>query len=137
MSLDGYVAGPAGEMDRIFTHSNEVSGGYVHTLLNQSDVIFLGRKMAKEFLNYRPKETHPFAERINALPKVVFSKTRDTAERENVTVSKDISATVAELKQQPGKNLILYGGAHLAQSFMNLGLIDEYHLLIIPIILGG
>jgi dihydrofolate reductase len=137
MSIDGYIADVNGKLDWIFEHSTEESRNYVSELLNSSDTILLGRGMAKEFLEYWPNYTSEFADRINSLPKIVFSKTITEMPYENVTVSGDISEEIKKQKSQSGKNLILYGGCGLATSFAKSEVIDEYHLIVIPVILGG
>ena len=76
------------------------------------------------------------------MPKLVFSTTLENAEWQNsrvVPVKKDadIAEEVAKLKTQPGKNLVLWGGVRIAQTFAQLGLIDEYWLLIQPKVLGS
>jgi dihydrofolate reductase len=146
VTLDGFVAGPNGEMDWIFSAAGEESGKAADQLLDSADVILLGRVMSKEFLDYWPEaEKNPtlektlvsFAKKINARPKIIFSKTMDTITWPNVTVMKaHIAEEIAKLKEEPGKNLILYGGAGLAQTFMNLDLIDDYYLFVAPIALG-
>ena len=137
MTLDGLVAGPNGDLDWIFSGpSDKTTQDYAYDLLNKSDQILLGRGMSKEFLDYWPKDKTEFGAIINKLPKIVFSKTPHKVEWPNVTIAKDIASEISRLKSQPGKNLILYGGAGLVQSFINLKLIDEYHLMVAPIILG-
>jgi dihydrofolate reductase len=135
-SLDGFVCGPNDEMDWIFKVADDVTGSHADKLLNEVDVILLGRGMSKGFLDYWPKDTSDFAKKINALPKIVFSKTLKEMDYPDVTVSNDISGEIAKLKSQPGKNIILYGGAEMAQTFSNLGLIDEYHIMIAPVLIG-
>ncbi len=136
ITLDGFVAGPDGEMDWLFSASDEISKAYVDDLLNKSDHILIGRNMAPGFLDYWPKDESEFGAKINRLPKTIFSKTLDKVEWPDVTVAKDIASEIARLKSEPGKNLILYGGAGLVQSFINLNMIDEYHLVVVPVILG-
>jgi len=136
MTLDGYVAGPKGEMDWVFSSSTQTTRDYIDDLLKGSDHILLGKGMAPGFLDYWPKDKTVLGEKINKLPKTIFSKTLDKVEWPDVTVAKDIASEISRLKSEPGKNLILYGGAGLVQSFINLNLIDEYHLLMVPIILG-
>jgi dihydrofolate reductase len=146
VTLDGFIAGPNGEMDWIFSAAGEESGKAADQLLDSVDVILLGRVMSKEFLDYWPEaEKNPaldkslvsFAKKINARPKIIFSKTMDTITWPNVRVVKaHIAEEIAKMKEEPGKNLILYGGAGLAQTFMNLDLIDDYHLFVAPIALG-
>jgi len=52
-------------------------------------------------------------------------------------VKDHVAEEIAELKQLPGKNMVIYGSANLVQSFSRLGLIDEYHLLVHPLVMGG
>jgi len=135
-SLDGFVAGPNHEMDWIFSNVGDESDSPAMRLLDASDVILLGRGMAKDFLDYWPKDKTEFADKINALPKIVFSKTISEMPYENVTVASDIEDEINKQKSQSGKNLILYGGCGLVTSFTKLNLIDEYHLMTVPVILG-
>ncbi len=139
MTLDGFVAGPKGELDWIFNLSDTECMKFADDLLNSSDVILLGRVLAQEFLEYWPGETNEFAQKINNLPKIVFSKSLDTIETKskNVRLVKDVAEEIKRLKNEPGKNLILYGGASIVQTFIKLDLIDEYNLFIAPVILGN
>lgn len=136
-SMDGYVAGPNGEMDWIFSNTGNESESPAGRLLDSSDLILLGRGMAKGFLDYWPNDTSEFGAKINVLPKIVFSKTISSMEYPNVTVASDIEGEIKKQKSKEGKNLILYGGSGLVTSFAKLGLIDEYHLMTIPVILGS
>jgi len=136
-SLDGFVTDQKGELDWIFKSSNEETNKYVVDLLDLSEVILLGRGMAKEFLDYWPTHPDEIGQRINKLPKIIFSKTLSTVEWPDVTVvSANLTEVINKLKHQHNKNLILYGGANIVQTFMNLDLIDEYHLMVPPVILG-
>lgn len=75
---------------------------------------------------------------MNALPKFVFSRTLEQVDWENSRLVKgDIAAEGARLKEQPGKDLALFGSANLASTFMRLGLIDEYRILLNPVVLGA
>lgn len=68
------------------------------------------------------------------MPKIVFSKTLDHVEWNTTVVSENIADEVARLQQQPGKDLVLFGGADIASTFMRLGLIDEYRLFVHPVL---
>ncbi|MBS1492372.1 MAG: dihydrofolate reductase family protein [Bacteroidetes bacterium] len=136
-SIDGYVAGPNGELDWMFANVGTESGSPAAELLDSSDLILLGRGMAKGFLDYWPNDTSEFAEKINALPKIVFSKTLTSMEYPDVTVSANIEEEIKKQKAKDGKNLILYGGCGLVTSFAKAGLIDEYYLMTVPVILGN
>lgn len=139
VTLDGFIAGPNGELDWIFKVSDEELDKYSDDLLNTVDVILLGRVLSKDFLDYWPTDTSEFARKINDLPKIVFSKTLDKVESKssNVSLIKDnVVEEIEKMKRQPGKNIVLYGGAETVSSFTQLGLIDEYQLLVVPIVLG-
>lgn len=136
-SIDGFVAGPNGELDWMFANVGNESESPADELLNSSDLILLGRGMAKGFLDYWPNDKTEFGARINALSKIVFSKTISSMEYPNVTVVPDIEEEIKKQKTKEGRNLILYGGCGLVTSFAKLGLIDEYYLMTVPVILGN
>jgi dihydrofolate reductase len=77
------------------------------------------------------------ARRMNATPKVVFSKTLDRAEWENSTLVKgDAAQEVASLKQQPGGDMMIMGSSDLVASLAGAGLIDEYRIMVNPVLIG-
>lgn len=136
-SMDGFVAGPNGELDWMFANVGAESESPADELLNSSDLILLGRGMSKGFLDYWPNDKTEFGAKINAMPKVVFSKTLTSMDYPDVTVEADIEKKIKEEKGKPGKNLILYGGCGLVTSFAKSDLIDEYYLMTVPVILGN
>ena len=74
---------------------------------------------------------------VQEIPKIVFSTTLESADWNNTTLIRDnVVEEINKLKQQPGKDLVIFGSPGLAKSLMNLGLIDEYQLTVHPIILG-
>jgi dihydrofolate reductase len=77
------------------------------------------------------------AERINRRPKIVLSTTLERAEWNARIVRDDIAGEIARLKQEPGRDLVSGGGAQTAATLMRLGLVDEYRLMVMPIVLGG
>jgi len=150
MSLDGFIAGPNGELD--WTAADEAVDDDLPELLSTADTALIGRVLYQGFAGYWPayditdpsksKGEVAFANWINEAPKLIFSTTLEKAEWKNsrvVPVKKnaDIAEAVAKLKTQPGKNLVLWGGVRIAQTFAQLGLIDEYWLLIQPKVLGS
>ncbi len=78
---------------------------------------------------------------MNTTPKIVFSKTLDKAEwgkwKNARVVRNHVAEEVTKLKQLPGKDMVIYGSANLVQGFTQLGLIDEYQLLVHPLVLGS
>ena len=146
MSLDGYVAGPKGELDW-FVHEGFMIGTefgqYAREMISSVDAILLGRLTYQEFASYWPTATDNdpvITERINSLPKIVFSKTLERAEWgewNNARLVRGNSADeVRRLKEQPGKDLVIYGSAQLVSTLMEESLIDEFHILIQPVVLG-
>ena len=149
MSLDGFIAGSNGEMD--WTRADAEIDNTMPELLSNADTVLLGRGLYQGFSSYWPfyPTTDPskskgkvkFAKWINQAAKVVFSTTLEKvgwhgARLVHVDDNRDIANEVANLKQQPGKNILLYGGVRLAQTLAQLGLVDEYRLLLQPKVLG-
>ncbi len=103
------------------------------------DCIVLGRKLAQGFIPHWA--SIPEAEgacQMNHTPKVVFTKTLDEPAWENTVLAKgDLVGEMIKLKQQPGKNIIAYGGATFVSALIKEGLIDEYHLFVNPTAIGN
>ncbi len=151
MSLDGFIAGPNDEMDWLPAFNDEALWKDIHEemwrTLNQVDTILLGRVTYQIWEKYWPAAaTNPastqndldFSRYADNVQKIVFSKTLNKAEWKNTRLIKEnIAEEIAKLKKQPGKNIALAGGAGLAQTFMKLGLIDEYNIIVHPVILGN
>ena len=110
-----------------------------HELLFASDALLLGRityeGMAKSWPEMKDEEG--FAERINSLPKHVASSTLKELEWNAQLINGDVAEAVKQLKQEEGQNLLIYGSSVLIQSLMAHGLIDEYRLMVHPVVLGA
>jgi dihydrofolate reductase len=146
MSLDGFVAGPTGELDW-FVHEGFLKGTefgqYAREVISSVDAILLGRLTYEEFASYWPMATEDdpvITERINNLPKVVFSRTLEKVEWgkwNNARLVRDHAADeVRRMKGEPGKDLVIYGSATLVSSLMREGLIDEFQIFVQPVVLG-
>ncbi len=145
MSLDGYVAGPNGEMDWI-VYNGEVEK-YSHDLHSSTDAAIYGRVTYEMMFGYWPGVlTDPTATAgaleharwVDGATKIVVSRTLDRVEWKNsVVIGKNIAEEMAAIKQQPGKNIWLLGSPSVAQTFMQLGLIDEYRINVNPVMLGS
>lgn len=137
-SLDGYVAGPSGELHFTSGFIDADFERYALEMLNAIDAILLGRKTYQLFVDYWPTSTGPDADRINALPKIVFSRTLEEVDWHNARLA---SASVAEeiprLKRQFSGDIALFGSAGLAATLIRLGLIDEYRIFLTPFVLGA
>lgn len=137
VSVDGFIEGPNKELDwHIFDEEMEK---YMSTeILDKVDTILLGRVAYQLLADYWPSATDSIAPQLNNLSKIVFSGTLEKAEWKNSRIVKgNIAEEISRMKQQPGKDLVLFGGAEIAQAFMQLGLIDKYQLILNPIVLGA
>jgi dihydrofolate reductase len=103
--------------------------------------LLLGRKTYEIFAGYWPTasgDDQEFATKINSMAKYVVSTTLDTVDWQNSTLIKgDVAQEVAKLKQQPGADIQVIGSGELAQTLMRRGLVDEYALMINPVVLGS
>jgi dihydrofolate reductase len=145
LSLDGFVSGPEGEMDWMVWEWDQTLKNYVAGLTNSADTFLMGRVTGEGMAVYWPtvtsnpeskEEEKWMAEKLNNSPKIVFSKTVTHINWTNVRVANDIIEEVRELKKEPGKDILIYGGAGIVSSFIRENLIDEYHLFINPVIIG-
>jgi len=145
ISIDGYIAGPNGEMDWMEWNWDDELKSYVNDLTDSTGTILLGRKMADGFISHwesvmaNPSDPQfTFAKKMVETPKVVFSRTLAESSWNNTVVAKgDLAAEIDKLKKQEGgTDIIVYGGASLVSSLIREGLIDEYHLFVNPTAIG-
>ena len=138
-SVDGFVAGPEGQLDWMTWEMDSKLLAFINHLTDTSDTILLGRKMTEGFVNYwesvKPESPeYAFAQKMVNIPKVVFSKTLKTVAGKNVRVENGpIVEAVNRLKSQTGKDIVVYGGAGFVSSLIENGLIDELNLFVNPI----
>ena len=143
VSLDGFIAGPDGEIavpapdEELHRFHNEQTRELGGHLLGRRlyEVMSYWDTFAEENPSAADHELE-FAQLWKALPKVVFSSTLDTVGPNARLVRDDAAEEVAKLKEEPGRDLAV-GGAGLASSCMKLGLIDECRLFVSPVVLGG
>ena len=137
VTLDGFMEGPNRELEHTAEFADPDFDRYAGEMLQSIDAMLLGRRTYEMFAGYWPSATGPDADRMNQLPKVVFSRTLKKVDWANSRlVNGNVGEAVTRLKQQPGKDLALFGSANLAATLSQLGLIDEYRLLVTPVILG-
>jgi dihydrofolate reductase len=144
VSLDGFVAGPNGDIDWVRFDDDLVED--VQALVDSADTALFGRVTYQLMESYWPtaassptatKHDLDHARWLNPAPKIVFSRTLKNVHWQNARIVKDhIGEEIARMKKQPGKNLILFASPTLGSTFMNLNLIDEYFFNINPIVLG-
>jgi dihydrofolate reductase len=143
-SLDGFVAGLNGEMNWIKV--DEEMFDFVKTMTDQADTALYGRVTYEMMQSYWPEAgNQPNASKhdkehsnwYNNVSKVVLSKTIQEAGLHNTKVIGDhLSDNINKIKQQDGKNILIFGSPRASQSLLNEGLIDEFWLFVNPIILG-
>jgi dihydrofolate reductase len=128
VSLDGYIEGPNGEYDWCFTDQDYGMTDFFKRI----DAIFIGRKTYEMALTMG-EAGGGFPE----LKEYIFSTTLDKVKEGAILVKGDIKEEVFKIKNQPGKDIWLFGGGELTSSLMNLGLVDEIGLALHPVLLGG
>lgn len=153
LSVDGVMQAPGGpeeDTEGGFAHGgwqmpyfDEVAGNAVSEGIAAADAFLLGRKTYEIFAAYWPsadaeEAEEEFATTMNRMTKYVASETLDEVEWQNSTLIKgDIAEEVAKLKQQSGKNIQVMGSGDLVQTLMQHDLVDEYQLMIHPVVLGS
>ena len=155
VSLDGFVCGPNGELDWIFRTRGADSTEWVLNTLHEAGVHIMGSRTYYDMAAFWPYSDSPLAPAMNDIPKVIFSrsgiKDGTTADRtrgvtptaavlqswaEPAVARGDLAEEVLRLKEQPGNIILAQGGARFAQSLVASGLIDEYRMVIHPVVLG-
>ena len=142
VSLDGYVAGPGGEID--WSAPDDELHRFHNAQMRELGVQLCGRRLYEEMRYWDSEEastsenetTREFAGLWQALPKIVFSTTLDHVEGNATLAHGDLAETVGELKARFGQDLAV-GGAGLAGTMLELGLVDEVMQFVSPVVLGG
>jgi dihydrofolate reductase len=142
VSLDGFIAGPNGEID--WSAPDEELHRFHNQQTRELGAHFCGRRLYEEMVYWETADQNPsageaeleFAHIWQNLPKIVFSTTLEKVAGNARLAGGGVAEEVAQLREQPGKDLAV-GGAGLASSFTKLGLIDEYRLFVTPVVLGG
>lgn len=145
VSLDGVMEDPGGAEKSehggwTIPYWGDEIGKFKFDELFASDALLLGRITYEGFAAAWPSQhdEEGFADRMNNLPKYVVSTTLQNPEWNNTTVIKDnVAEEVSKLKQQPGQDILIAGSAQLVNSLIPHDLIDEYRLLVYPVVLGG
>lgn len=137
ISLDGFIEGPEQDLSW-FMPPEDFFELYGPEFLDDFDAILLGGRTFEMFAAYWPDSKDPTAAQINSLRKIALSRTLGEVAWNNSEVARgDLLKTVGDLKRQPGKGIVSFGGAQLASSLMELDLVDEYQLVVCPTILGA
>ena len=147
VSANGLASGPNDSVDFVpaGTKGDRSFGERQTTFIDSIDTMLLGRVTYEMFAGHWPNvtsgEDKRFADKLNALEKVVFSRTLARAPwgkfGDARIVTGDATKEVEKLKRGSGKDMVLWGSLSLAQSLMSDGVIDEYQLVVLPVVLGS
>jgi dihydrofolate reductase len=141
-TVDGYMAGPNGEMDWMtFPWTDDIKA-YIAALMAPVDQIVLGRHLAEGFIPAwqagPPGEPQEAVDFMNNTPKLVISDSLTDSPWENATVAGgDLTETITKLKAEPGGDIIGYGGSTLVRDLIARELVDEIHLFMNPTAIGA
>lgn len=146
-TLDGFAAGPNDEMDWI--RGDEDMSAYERSFVEDADILMLGRKTFGDFASHWPRVAHEnadtaegksqqtYARRVDAIKKIVVSASGNVAEWQNSEVLSRIEQkAIDRLKRGIGGDIIIYGSLSVIDALSRLNRIDEYHLLLHPVVLG-
>jgi len=136
MSLDGYVASDREHPGVAVPEDAELISWKLDRAA-KAGAHLMGRATYQEMAAYWPSSTHPYAAPMNDIPKVVFSKTLSHASWPTTRIARgDLAAEIAALKQEPGPDVTVHGGASFAAALAAQGLIEEYCMAIQPVAIG-
>lgn len=148
MTIDGFVAGPNNENDWVFIPGPQDPAALQFTIdmAASSDIILAGSKMVNGWAahwqnvadNQPDSPWNPFAKLMVDTRKIVFSRNAETeVTGSNIELETgDLATVVNELKSQPGKDILVYGGVDFVRSLVKENLIDEYYLVVNPVAIG-
>ncbi|MDQ3099090.1 MAG: dihydrofolate reductase family protein [bacterium] len=146
VTLDGFVSDRKDIPSFVSSYFNDEMSMYEDVIVSSADTLMLGRKTYESFAGSWPhvpgrpgvsEGEKEYAKKLNAMKKVVFSKTLDKVEWNNSQLYNEIDAEeIKKLKEQPGEDILIYGSTSIVQALTNLGLLDEYQVLIHPILIG-
>lgn len=144
VSVDGFFAGEDGNID--WHNVDDEFNQFAIEQTSEFGAILFGRTTYQLFEDFWPKaltdptmseEDHKIAKNIDEIEKIVFSKTLEKVQWNNTKLFHDIHPEqIEKLKQQDGGDMVIFGSGTIVQQMCNLGLIDEYRILVNPIILG-
>ena len=141
VTLDGYFSDVHGDMSWAHKQDAEWNAFVAENAKGESQLLF-GRITYELMASFWPTpaaiESFPFvAEQMNSLPKVVFSRTLDTASWDNTKLVKgDLAAEVLKMKKEPGPDMVIMGSGSIVSQLTQEGLIDEFQLVVNPLVLG-
>ncbi len=142
-SLDGFVANQKGTFDDFNPGPDNLD--FVCSVVDHADAILAGRTSYQMLDMYWPTAYQlpnasaseiKYSNWYNSAKKVVVSKTLKNPKQNTFVIHEDIAGNIARLKNEPGKDIIIFGSPSLFQSIVDLNLIDEFHMIVYPVIFG-
>jgi dihydrofolate reductase len=135
-SIDGFVVAPHGHAGGL-PEPDELQRWKLDRI-RQAGTHIMGRVTYREMASFWPTASGEYAAPMNDIPKVVFSRTLTEAPWPESTIARgDLAEEIAALKEQPGGEIIAWGGAGFAQALSRAGLIDQYAIVVQPVVYGG
>jgi len=143
ITMDGVIEAPGGDETKHPHRGWQVkymapeTGKYKVDELASVDTLLLGKNTYVQFAGYWPAQSGAFADPINRMPKYVVSGSLQKAEWNNCHILRDVTKDVAALKKSEGGDILVYGSATLVKALIHHDLVDELHLLMYPVLVGG
>lgn len=136
MSIDGFAVGPHGHAGAL-AEPEELKRWKLDRI-RRAGTHIMGRVTYEEMSAFWPTSTDAYAKPMNEIPKVVFSKAIAAASWPGTSIARgELAGEIAALRDEPGGEIVAWGGAHFAQSLSRAELVDEYVLVINPVAYGG
>lgn len=135
VSVDGFIEGKDPEHNW-HNWDNEMAG-YMMNFFKTVDTFIYGRRSYEAMIAYWPELSDEFANVMNQTKKLVFSRTLENVIWNSKLINSNSVEEIRSLKKEEGKDMVLFAGADLAETFINNNLIDEFRLIVNPILLGS
>jgi dihydrofolate reductase len=137
MTVDGYFEGPNHAFDWFVPDEEFLE--YAKNMLRSADLLIFGRRTYQFMASYWPTASaDEIEDKMNNLEKIVFSKSLRNVEWKNAKLAKEnLAEEISKLKRLPGKDMVVLGSASIASALLEGGLIDEYRVILDPMLLGG
>lgn len=135
VSVDGFIESK--DPQEYWHNWNDEMSTYMMDFFKSVDLFIYGRNAYEEMIAYWPQLTDEFAMVMNNTPKLVFSKSLPSVSWNSTLLREVDPDDINKLKQDKGKDIVIFAGAGIVESFMKHDLIDEFRLIINPLLLGG
>ena len=134
VSVDGFMEGK--DPDYNWHNWDNEMASYMMGFFKTVDTFIYGRKSYESMIAYWPSQKGEFADVMNQTKKLIFSRTLENISWNSSLIKTNVREQINVLKKQDGKNMVLFGGADLAETFIANNLVDEFRLIVNPVLLG-